>query len=537
MNTLIDQGEPSYISDAGASGGTPPYTYQWLVSVNNPIGTYTTANANATCGKVSTTLNCSFITNYTSTPPGVYYFEIKATDAKGLTATSGYVVVKVNPHLVPIPTPTVVNSPIIQGQQLLIATDTMPSPLNGTPPYTYLWLVAYNGSKVYTPASVVECLATAGPVIPGESLYCFSTTATPTGNYTYKVEVIDSADPQNSISDNSTPAIVTSPAHGSTSSTSTTLNTTTSSTTIKPTTSTTTANTTSTIITSTQKSSTSTLLSSTTASSTTTGTTTTSTICPIGFVCAPSTSSMSTSSTTTICIPGINCVTSTVSTTTISGGGGGGGGTGGGGGAGGGGGGYAPSVECRQNGGLYCTATNITQYATFSVNLCKTQINVTENYITPIYAGITINNRQYALYLNNKTLLDNVGPYFYVELVNISYLPIIQTIRLNFSATQCPVTTTIPPVNQTNTSTSISTVRTTTLRTTIFIPFISSITSSTTVAASIIIAILIIIILILLIFFIMRKRKEEKEEQEARKRQGGGQQPPYNPPSPGQLRK
>lgn len=197
-------------------------------------------------------------------------------------------------------------------------------------------------------------------------------------------------------------------------------------------------------------------------------------------------------------------------------------------------------MQCRQNGGLYCTASNVTQYATFSAKLCNTtQINVTENYITPIYAGVTINGKQYALYVGNVTQLSNVGPYYYVELVNISYLPIIQTIKLNFTATQCPVTTTVPPVNRTNTTTSVSTIRTTTLRTTIFIPFISSITSSTTVAISIIIAILIIIILILLIFFIMRKRKEEKEEEEARRRFGGGgsQPPSYAPPSPQQLRK
>ncbi len=181
--------------------------------------------------------------------------------------------------------------------------------------------------------------------------------------------------------------------------------------------------------------------------------------------------------------------------------------------------------------------TNITEYSTFSLTLCGNVINVIENYITPIYAGVTINGQQYALYPGVQTQLTNVGKYYYAELEGISYLPILHTITLNLTSTECISPITVPIINATVPTTSIPTTRTTTSRTTIFIPFISTITSSTTVTASILLAIAIVIILLLLILFLLRQRKEKKEEEELRRRRqhppGGSQ---YNPPSPKELK-
>jgi hypothetical protein len=429
-------------------------------------------------------------------PLGIYYFKIKVVDSKGQNAISGPVAITLNPHLVPIPTPLVVNSPIFRGQILVIATDMMPNPLNGTPPYVYDWLVSYNGSINYTPATSAQCQITAGPIVPGQIIDCVSTPFTQTGNYTYKVKVTDSSDPQNSISDNSTPAIVTLPLPNATTSTTTSSTSTTSTTSL-----------------STQP---------TTSTSITTATTSTVSI-----------SSLSTSSTS---IP----QQFTTMTTTISGGlpGGGGGGGGGGGlpGGGGGGGSIKPVASNILNG---LQVRNVTEYSTFRLTLCGNVINVTENYITPIYAGLTINNEQYVLYPGTVVQLKNIGQYYYVQLVNISYLPIIHLITLNFTSTECTTPVTVPKINQTLPTTSIPTIRTTTTRTTIFIPFISTITSSTTVTASILLAIAIIIILLLLILFLIRQKREKKEEEELRR----GKQPPptpgskFTPTPPEQLKK
>ena len=109
------------------------------------------------------------------------------------------------------------------------------------------------------------------------------------------------------------------------------------------------------------------------------------------------------------------------------------------------------------------------------------------------------------------TQLSNVGESFYVQLVNISYLPILHSLTLNFTSIDCLTPITVPAVNQTFPTTSIPTLRTTSVRTTIFIPFISSITSSTTVRTSLLLAIAIIILFILLLLFLLRQRKEEEK--------------------------
>ena len=127
------------MGDLGASGGTPPYSYQWLFSTGNNIaGPYTIVNASAVCGpETFNSLRCDWYTVNETQPLWRYYFEVGARDSKGLTAVSQPSSILLNPHLVPIPVPTIANSPIFKGQVLVLATDKVPNPLNGTPPYTY----------------------------------------------------------------------------------------------------------------------------------------------------------------------------------------------------------------------------------------------------------------------------------------------------------------------------------------------------------------------------------------------------------------
>jgi len=485
---VIDQEEYGFMTDLGAYGGAPPYRYQWLVSINKSTGAYTASNASYICGSSELkTLNCTFLTT-AATKVGTYYFEVMVNDSKGQTAVSAPGVMVINPHLVPIPIPTVVNTPIYKGEQLIIATDQFPSPLNGTPPYVYDWLVSYDGSANYIQSTSIQCTYGSGVAQPGERIFCASTPFTPTGNYTYKVIVTDSSDPQNTVSINSTPADVIQLQTNttSTSTTSTTIGTTSSQ-----------------------------------ISSSQTSTSVISTSIP-----APSTMPFTTGSSSSTIIGN----PSTTIGNPSGGGGAGGNSTGSGGGATGG---SVKPVLRGFAGGF--DASNVSQYATLNDTVCGNEINVIENYITPIYAGVTINGRPYVLYPNAKVTLKNIGQYYFVTLLNISYLPILHTIALNFSSSECTTPVVPPKINQTAT-TSIPTVRTTTMRTTIFIPFISVITASTTVRLSLIIIIALIIILVLLILYSWRQRKEREEEEELRRKRGQQPRSGYTPPSPEQFR-
>lgn len=63
-----------------------------------------------------------------------------------------------------------------------------------------------------------------------------------------------------------------------------------------------------------------------------------------------------------------------------------------------------------------------------TVNLCGENITVVENYITPISAGVSVNNEVYYLLPNTSDLL--TGTNCYIRLLNISYLPIEESIAL-----------------------------------------------------------------------------------------------------------
>lgn len=114
------------------------------------------------------------------------------------------------------------------------------------------------------------------------------------------------------------------------------------------------------------------------------------------------------------------------------GGGGGGGVTGGGGGLGG------PSIPTviRTNSTCF-VATNIAEYNTFDLNL-TTGLKVTENFINPDGAGVTVNGQLYTLSVNStyRILNSTVS----IRLINVSYLPIQHTVSLQIcSIQQAPV--------------------------------------------------------------------------------------------------
>lgn len=71
----------------------------------------------------------------------------------------------------------------------------------------------------------------------------------------------------------------------------------------------------------------------------------------------------------------------------------------------------------------------------FSISLYNQTINITLNFLTPTDAGLTINSRQYNLSLNDTALIGNTTDYsYYVELVNISFIPIGKSVGINLTA-------------------------------------------------------------------------------------------------------
>lgn len=101
----------------------------------------------------------------------------------------------------------------------------------------------------------------------------------------------------------------------------------------------------------------------------------------------------------------------------------------GGGGGGGSGSTFRPYITNQSNG---FTVYNVTQLGNFGNVYCGAILRITDNFITPTSTGITVNGRSYTLTLDNATLLNGTPQDCYVELRNLSYLPIAQTVTLQF---------------------------------------------------------------------------------------------------------
>ena len=175
--SIIDSGQSALLSTTTSfSGGTAPYTCQWLVKA--PGGSYVDLGASFTSG-CTTASTPSTSTGVLSTL-GTWGFELEVTDSTGASLPSTPVTVTVNSLLV-VPAPSPVTQTVDQGQT---ATITVTAPTTGTIPYSYQWLEKAPGAGSYS--SVTDCAAPA-------TLTCsFVTTgATLTGSYSFELNVTD----------------------------------------------------------------------------------------------------------------------------------------------------------------------------------------------------------------------------------------------------------------------------------------------------------------------------------------------------------
>lgn len=103
-----------------------------------------------------------------------------------------------------------------------------------------------------------------------------------------------------------------------------------------------------------------------------------------------------------------------------------------------------------RSGDTTCTFLyNLTSPDSFEVNASgQNYLSGIVNYVTPDYAGLTINNNIYQMYPNKTYSINNTIEAFEVSLINLSYIPVEHSISLQFcSATPVQnLTATGPPV-------------------------------------------------------------------------------------------
>jgi hypothetical protein len=168
----VDQTQTSSLASTAASGGTSPYSYQWLEEAPGAT-TYSLIS-----GAISSSY--SFATT-TSTTTGTWSFELQVTDGASTPniVASSAVSVKVNSALV-APTVSVSAGTVDQGQTSTLSSTTVTS---GTSPYSYQWLEEAPGAGSYSSISGAT-----------SSSYNFVTTgSTATGTYHFELKVTDAA--------------------------------------------------------------------------------------------------------------------------------------------------------------------------------------------------------------------------------------------------------------------------------------------------------------------------------------------------------
>ncbi len=430
----IDQTQNATLIESNASSGSAPYTYNWIVILP---GSNTTTKA-AECQPI---LTCTFPTNEL-TLTGTYKFYIIITDSAGYSITKGPVTIAVYPAL-NLSAPGI--DPADQGQTAHIY-HTIPK--GGVPPYSYVWFVEFPSSNTYAVAnSICPSSSMGSNQVSGTNETCtFVTNSfTQTGTYHFKFQVTDRASKPKTVNSSATPLLVNVTPSASLSMSTNSL---------------TVGN--SDVITANLLHGTGPFTVNFTYSNGTVANTVTGVpyngVATYDFV--PSASGTFTfnavvydKGTTQLFIFNSTKLSTSVSPAPSSGGSGGGGGGGGGGSGGGGGGTFKPTVlEKTVSPGLYCSyISNFTQKETQKVILLNNTFTLVQNFITPSTAGVTVNNFAYELKLLKSNKLGSYnGINYSIELLNISYLPIMDTITVSMCASVPISTKPLTSTNRTN---------------------------------------------------------------------------------------
>jgi hypothetical protein len=102
-STSITQGQSTTINDTGASGGTYPYSYQWLEEAPGATSYSSATDCGAgNSASFNTVALCTFTTS-SSTAAGTYGFELQVADSQSVIATSNAISITLS---APVSTPT-----------------------------------------------------------------------------------------------------------------------------------------------------------------------------------------------------------------------------------------------------------------------------------------------------------------------------------------------------------------------------------------------------------------------------------------------
>ena len=133
---------------------------------------------------------------------------------------------------------------------------------------------------------------------------------------------------------------------------------------------------------------------------------------------------------------------------------------------------------------------NFSQKNSETLNLMGSSFLITENYITPTSAGISVNDAHYEITIGHTTYLGKFkGVNYTLNLLNLSYIPRIDIVTVSLCGTGPGIldtqqTTTMPTVTTSASSTVPSTAPSTTLVQTSTAPSSTTSTTSGTVSST-----------------------------------------------------
>ena len=204
-NAIIDAGQYVAIS-AYETGGTSPYTYNFIVF--NSTDKTVIANQLGTGNTFVLQSNSLWIKN------SPIEANVAVTDSAAIPVSANSMNTAnliINPALTPSNAPLASNALINQGQTEIITGTGL---VGGMPPYTYNWLVSFNGGS-YTQTASTQCDTPYGAVEANTPITCNFVTniITLTGTYNYELQFEDNAPTPATINTVSSNIITLSPSN------------------------------------------------------------------------------------------------------------------------------------------------------------------------------------------------------------------------------------------------------------------------------------------------------------------------------------
>jgi hypothetical protein len=190
--TKLDVDQALTVTDSLQTTGAAPYQYEWMVTTGSGYAKATVCGTPSASGASGGTMEtCSIGSNVLS--PGLSYtFELKVNDSAS-TSTS---VTSAASTSVPVkaaltaPVAPAVSSTVLDVNQVLTVTDTIPS--TGTSTYDYQWMVSVNSG---TFSDTTQCTVNTGTNVAAGSKTCTvdANILAVGSSYSFELEVTDSA--------------------------------------------------------------------------------------------------------------------------------------------------------------------------------------------------------------------------------------------------------------------------------------------------------------------------------------------------------